>query len=430
VAPGGARKQVSTVLALLFFVAVLVRVGVYIADPNPWEGSGLTATQGEIARNIVENGKWFVVNQGALDFVTDEQNASRTLLSFSKVDLTRFDRDAHYKPEVLEMPGLGIVLAGIWWATGDHSYLFVQWLQIALDSAMVLLVYWITLRLARSKPASLLAALSYAIWPGAAVLASRPSLDTWAAFFTIGSVAVFLWALKNEKRTLPLIALGLLVGLSVYFRPFLLALPLALAVTAVVRGSWRERLVLFAVPTVVAATMLAPWSIRNYVEFHKFIPSRIGLGQALWEALGETPNDFGAVKDDVATKRWVHRVRPDLEYGTPDYDDFLLSKARHAIVDHPRHYVGLVLRRSIFLLPCLLLLFVRRGTRREAAMLIGVALVIILPYAFIHMETRYWLPAAFAYLILGSLVAENALSAVRNRRLRQRQPGWSLKSEG
>jgi hypothetical protein len=198
----------------------------------------------------------------------------------------------------------------------------------------------------------------------------------------------------------------------------------------------------------VAALLLVPWTIRNENVFHRFIPTRIGTGQNLWEGLGEVHNDFGAVLDDGLTYQQVHAVRPNLAYGSPAYDSFLFSLAKHAIRTHPVFYGKLVLRRLVYstlllrnsdwagtivppdqsgvglasyarhrfgdllilaLEPLLfvvsILTIVLSRRRFGRSHLIGAAIVVatLLPYLFLHFESRYVLPASFMYLLWTAL---------------------------
>jgi 4-amino-4-deoxy-L-arabinose transferase-like glycosyltransferase len=311
------------------------------------------------------------------------------------------------------MPGVAVLLASIWWVTGDQTYIPLQWIQILIDTGMVLLVYWIAFRLTRRRPVALISAVLYAIWPGAIVVAKRPVLDTWAAFFTIGCVAAFVWA-RERPSSLPRLALiGVVAGLGIYFRPFLVLLPAALALVATPGGGWRRRLFWIFVPTILALLILAPWTVRNYYEFNRFIPTRTGLGQALFQGTGQATGD-------EASRRYVKQHRKNAEYGSPSYDDFLISGAVRAIVDDPGFYLHLVLRRAArFLLPCLLVVFVWRRWRSAALIPVAAAAATVLPYMFIGDDTRFYLPAAFAYIILLAMTTEVAVAAV----LRRKTPG-------
>jgi 4-amino-4-deoxy-L-arabinose transferase-like glycosyltransferase len=390
-----------TALVGILLLAFALRAAVYLEAPRPIDGAGLVAVQGEMARNILDHGQWFVVNQKALDLVSERQNKEAKLIDPSRFDFSPVDQDASFEPEIEQMPGVAPILAGLWWVTGRQTYSSIQWFQILVDTAMVLLVYWIAQRLSRSTRVSMFAGLLYAIWPGAIIVSKRPMLDTWAAFFVIVCLAAFLWA-REQRRIWRLIPLGVLTGLGLYFRPFIILLPIALALVAAPDG-WRRRFAWAALPSVVALLILSPWAIRNAYEFHRFIPFRTGLGQAVYDGLGS---------NDARARDFVHQRRPDLAYGSPEYDSFLLRSTGRSILDRPGHYLWLVANRARLLLPCLLVFLVWRRWRREGLILVAVALATILPFIPIGSEPRFYLPAAFAYLILGAMAADVALSSM------------------
>jgi 4-amino-4-deoxy-L-arabinose transferase-like glycosyltransferase len=400
-------------IVFVLIIALAIRVAAYAADLKPGYISGLAAWQAEMARNTVHHGKWFVVNHEALAAFQYEQGTRGHYIDPEDFDFSEFDRDATYQPEILEVPGLALLLSGLWWATGSERWADIQWLQIILDTGMVLLVYWIGLQLTQRRGIAVGAAALYALWPGAILLAKTPSLDTWAGFFVISALALFLWARESRYRRAKLVLLGILIGVGMYFRPFVILLPIALALGDAKRTTMRRTLESALVPTLIALVVIVPWTARNAVEFHRFIPMRSGIGQALWEGLGQRPNDFGAVNDDEAATQWALTRRPDLEPSTPAFDDFLLDNALDAIVHHPSHYAELVLRRALFLVPCLLFFAWRKRHGEDRAPLVAVAVAVILPYVFIRMEDRFWLPAAFAYLMLLTMAVAGALS--RNR---------------
>jgi hypothetical protein len=392
------------VVALILVLAFGLRVAVYIEAPRPLDGAGLVAEQGEMARNIVDHGVWFSENPAAYALLKKRQAQEQRLVDPAGVDFSEVDRRSSPIPIVNQMPGVAVILAGLWWSTGNQTYALLQWLQLLLDTVMVLVVYWIALRLSNSLRVSAIAAFLYAIWPGAIVVAKRPMLDTWAGFFTIACAALFVWARERPSSRSRLAILGFVTGLGIYFRPFIILVPILLALVATPGRSWRRRIMWVACPTAIALLVLAPWTIRNYQEFHRFIPTRTGLGQALFEGTGQTASDEGAAE-------FVRSHGKNAAYGSPAYDDFLLSGAARAIFDDPGFYLRLVGHRARLLLPCLLALLAWRRWRSAVLIPVTAAAAVILPYLLIGDDTRLYLPAAFAYLILIAMVVELALSA-------------------
>lgn len=465
---GLGRVERHHVVLALVLLALLIRLGFFLSSTHPYENAGLVTEHGEVARNIVTNGKWFVINRNAR--ITGElQQREHRLIDPEDIDYRRANAHPDYQREVLQTPGLALVLAAFWAATGDEDYAYVQVLQILIDSGMVLLVYWSSLRLFRRRRAALLAAGTYAVFLPLAALANIAHLDTWATYFTIGIFTLFLKAREASPRWPWLVALGVVTGTATYFRPFLVLLPLVLAIASAFGDGWRNAWTLGAVPLVIAIGFMAPWTVRNYVEFHRFIPMRIGIGQNLWEGLGELPNDFGAVLDDRVTAMQVSHVRPDLQYGTPAYDAYLLKKGRHAVAQHPGFYAKVVARRlalSTILLrnynwlgrsqtpisyrresgkgrvsfivnepwdavkfgvaylaePLLFLFAVGTAAAtwsrlwRQSVLLLAVPVAVLAPYIVLHFEPRYALPASFAYMILFGLGVDRTLTWNARRR--------------
>ena len=246
---------------------------------------------------------------------------------------------------MLQPPGEAVLLAGIWKVTGDDRYIYLQVLQALVDSLMVLLVYRITIRLFRRPLAALLAAAGYAVFLPVILLDRIPHLDAWAVYFTIAIVAAWLEGLYGPRRVRWLVLAGVLTGLGVYFRPGVLLLAPMMSLVPLIERKWRLALTTAAIPLAVAAVLLVPWTVRNADRFHRFIPIRTGIGQNLWEGLGEVHNNFGAVLDDQVTLNQVHAVRPDLVYGSPAYDSYLEHKAVTAIREHPGVMLHAVARR-------------------------------------------------------------------------------------
>lgn len=399
------RLAWPVVISAIVALAFALRVISYVEAPHPIEGAGLVAEQGELARNMVDHGKWFVANRPAVRALVRKQTREGRLIDPERFDYSRFERPASYTPEIQQMPGVSVVLAALWWIGGTKAYAPIQWLQIVLDVSVVLLIYWIGREFGlRRGPAALASAL-YAVWPAAIVVTKRPMLDTWACFFTAWILAAFVLARRRPQQRRWLVLLGMLTGAAMYFRPFLFFLPILLALVATPGGGWRRRIAWAAVPSVVALCLLAPWTARNYVEFHRFIPTRSGLGYALYEGIG------GASSDESATA-YVREHRPDIK-GAPQRDSFLLARAVERILAHPGSYINVIWRRLAYLLPCLLLIVVWRRWRAAGLMLVMVAVATIVPYIPIGGDTRFYLPAAFAYLILLTMSGVVIATAVR-----------------
>jgi O-antigen/teichoic acid export membrane protein len=409
------------ILAGLVALALALRIALLAASTHLYDDAGLVTAHGNVAVNILA-GRGIVENVTAEQAIDAREQAEQRLIDPADVALGALPAP-HYQPEVLQPPGEAVLLAGIWKLTGDERYLYLQVLQVLIDSLMVLLVYRIAMVLFRRPRAALLAAAGYALFVPVAVLVRIPHLDAWAVFFTIAIVAAWAESLNHIPRWPWLIIVGVLTGSGTYFRPGVLLLPPLLALASWRRGQSRSTVVAAAIPIGVALVLMVPWTVRNAITFHQFIPTRIGIGQNLWEGLGEVHNNFGAILDDQVTLQQVHRVHPGLVYGTPAYDAYLEHKAISAIENHPLVMLHAIARRilvttvdlntlggSLGILEPLLFIFAvfvavitRRRYRDQHALLAAVPIATILPYLLLHVEGRYVLPASFVYLIWAGL---------------------------
>jgi len=458
----------TRICLLLILVAGLALRITYVATTG--HSTFTQSRDGEIAHNIVAHGRWFVYNERArlyLDAITGRLHRN---VDPAEIDYATLDKGAHFYPESGESIGSSAVLAGLWQITGGERYLPLQILQAILDALAALLVYRIAMRLFKIRRAALIAAALYALYPPIAWLTVVPYNDIWTVDFTIAIVACYLEALGSEHRWRWLVACGLLAGVGSYFRPNVLLVAPILALATIAATGWREALRRGACVTLISALLVVPWTVRNYEDFHAFIPGTSSLWENMWNGLGELPNTFGATLGTHGTYAEVRRVRPDLRPESPAWDEYLKGWVVSAIEQHPLFYLEILVHRTAvatiwnhdetwmhrgvaplldykggilafvvnrpfdllqyalqplaFLLAMLALALTWRRRRAEHLILIAIALSVLVPYLAIHVEGRYILPAEFVYLIWIGLGADLLLTRV-GARLRSRSASLS-----
>ena len=176
----------------------------------------------------------------------------------------------------------------------------------------------------------------------------------WAwstCLLTLLLCSLFLLAmnLENSGGLLHWFVFGLFTGLAALTEPVALSvLPFLAAWTCYQR--YRRGLTWF-LPSLVAAlalfAALSPWIVRNYENFHKFIPVRSGLGLELY--IGN--NGYSA--------RWVnsalhpnHNDAELKEYETVGEVSYMEHKRRQAldyIRSHPAWFARMTARRILYL---------------------------------------------------------------------------------
>jgi 4-amino-4-deoxy-L-arabinose transferase-like glycosyltransferase len=465
---GGARYH-RRALVVLVVIAFLIRLAALASNTHPESLAGLSSPNGEMARNALVHGRWFVVNANAP--TAELQRHQRRLVDPAVIDYTEADAHPRFVPYRIQMPGPALLLVGAWWLTGQYRYLLLQLLQVLLDALAVLLVYWISRRLYGMPRAALLAAVGYALFLPMARLMTIPFYDPWAVLATIAGFAFFLWSLDGPTPSLRLIAMGLTIGFGMWFRPAISVLPVAVGLALMPRLAWRRAVGYGLVPVLTALLVVSPYSLWTLRDRGQFTPVNVGFGQVLWEGLGERPNSFEAVLDDGVTFAQVQRERPELAYATPAYDSYLRRKALRAISEHPGYYVGLLGRRivsasiplwnwerleriqasleptdgsslaktvvrhaprlgtSLLAVTGGLLLFAlavvgmastwRRAWRNHLLLLATATATFVMPVLLL-VQWRYVAPATFVYLVLAGVACDRTL-AVAARRMQARQ---------
>ncbi len=431
---------------IVLVVILAVGLGVRLAYVATTGRSYLVQSyQGEIAHNIVAHGRWFVYNERARNALEVMIRRSARSVEPDEVDYRRLDKGATFYPESAEQPGVVVLLAGLWEVTGGEKYLPLQILQAIVDALTALLVYRIAMRLFDIRRVATIAAGIYAIYPPIAWMTVYPYTDIWTVDFVIAILAAYLEALHSGHRWRWLVVCGLLAGLGSYFRPNVLLIAPVLALATLALTGWREALRRGTCIAFISALLVVPWTVRNYEEFHAFLPTNTSLGQNMWNGLGELPNDFGATTSNATLMAEVRHKRPDLRFESPAWDSYVKSWVIRAIEDHPFFYLEAVARRvvlgtvwkrdqlwmggplppplgykggvlalavdhplalaqyglqpAVFLVAILALAFTWRRWRRQHLILIATALTVLVPYILIHMDVRYALPSEFVYFI-------------------------------
>ncbi len=248
------------------------------------------------------------------------------------------------EPTAFWPPGYPFVLGALFTFVGD-SITSAQVLNAVLSAATVPIVYALGRRIFDHRT-GLISALLFAVFPN--VIAGTPLLFPEPLFGLIFSAAllVILNTSPGSKGSwLPLAGLGFLIGLATLTRgQGALLFPIA-GVTWLTqigwrRSGWQPALRGVAIAAVVAVAVVAPWTVRNAVEMHAFIPISTNSGAAL--RVGHNADSIGTTKwtdDDVGGFRmWESLYNPEWEVqGYREYTNLAIDYA----LTHPVHELQL-----------------------------------------------------------------------------------------
>ncbi len=185
-------------------------------------------------------------------------------------------------PYATRPPLTPFALAAVYAIVGPHL-LAGQLLLAAIGALVPVAVYWLGRDLFWSD-VGILAGVLATVYPFFVFLAAVPLTENLAIpLYCFLALALVRGATAGDWRYA--VASGCLLGLATLNRPQILGfLPLLVPLVAVAWGSaLREKLRNLALMVGCAAVIVAPWSVRNYVVFHRSIPVSLQAGSALYQ---------------------------------------------------------------------------------------------------------------------------------------------------
>lgn len=241
------------------------------------------------------------------------------------------------------------LLAAIFKFTGAYSYLSL-WIAVGLNAAFSALTAVLILRVAKrdfGTGIAILAAWVWSCWLYEAVVSIRlweSSLS--ASLLMLGML--WVWELADSLRAWRWLSFGALAGIAALNNTTLLAVfPffwLWLWAKYRRRGGSCTRQLLASIAMCVL--ILLPWTIRNYVAFHRIMPIRDNFGLELWVGL-----ELMEEKPTAGVHRFFTRdfpLRDPTEYNQLGEITFMDTKRKMAldfIRQHPQEYARMVIIR-------------------------------------------------------------------------------------
>jgi 4-amino-4-deoxy-L-arabinose transferase-like glycosyltransferase len=234
-----------------------------------------------------------------------------------------------------------LYLAGIYAVTGYHP-LVARLVQAVVCGALIsLLVYLIGRRVADEVTglvgAALTAVYGYFIYYNVALMT-----ETFFILFVLLSLYLSL-EIKEQPTLRRWISLGLALGVAALLRQTILFfIPFLLLWLFWESKKGETRLWHFAIPVVVIALMIAPWTIRNYLVYHEILPLNSNAGYALYAS---TNPGLGT---DWRNDKVVVPVPEELVgQNEAELNKALTQKGVEFILSDPQRYFWLTLDKTL-----------------------------------------------------------------------------------
>jgi hypothetical protein len=283
---------------------------------------------------------------GVVPFQTETGHIAYSLAT-GKGFSSPFQRDTG--PTAWLTPVYPLLVAGIFKVLGVYSrasFFAAVFLNILFSTAVCVPIFYAGKRVAGTGIASA-AAWLWALFPNAIMM---PFEWIWDTSLSALLAAAILWAtleLSESRRLRDWCGYGLLWGVTLMTNPALISVFPLLLGWLIYRGR-RERSLHFARPAfaaVLAILCCLPWTARNFIVFHRFIPLRSNLGFELYIGNNENYDERRrALPGGITQDREILRY---LKMGEMAFMDEEKRKALHFMATHPRVELELFAKRFV-----------------------------------------------------------------------------------
>jgi hypothetical protein len=224
-------------------------------------------------------------------------------------------------------PGWPAFLSVGYWIFGAHPVVG-ELLAAGLGTATLILAATIANRLLR-RPFAIAAVAVLALNPAWILFTSVLATEHLAAFLVTAILALLVLA---EPRTRTAVAIGALEGALLLTRADIGLAALACIAAAAIARRPAHSVRLTAIGGLALVLVLTPWTVRNVVRFHEFIPLSANGGFALYRGTFEVIDATIPDPDPPPAA--------SLTESPGAYNSYYLRKAAHQIRLHPVTWMG------------------------------------------------------------------------------------------
>lgn len=224
-------------------------------------------------------------------------------------------------PTAFRPPAYPAFLGAVYFVAGQEAPPAARMVQTLLGTVTVALIGLIAMRI-WGKRVGIISLGIAAVAPPLVVMSTALISESLFVPLVLGAVLAVLEARRSSRPLRWAVVAGLLVGLAELTRTnaFLLLVPLGLGLWGIGdRRPWRA-LSGPAVAAVIAALTIVPWTVRNYLVFHAFVPVSTEVGYTVAGTYDQASR---------ADKHWP-AVWVEAEHGaSPEYSPIVFNASIH-----------------------------------------------------------------------------------------------------
>jgi len=368
------------------------------------------------------------------------------LIANNLVNGNGYRLEANKGETMIREPGYPLFLAALFKVAGYHleAARFANWL---LAIGIAIMIMRLTRLVTDDARVALIASVLFLLHPGTIICEARGGVEILFIFAILVFMLVLHWAVEKGGPWRYLVV-GLVLGIVVQIRSTPMVFPVFLLFhLGLIANSARERLRAVSNVAILVFGMvvvMAPWTIRNYLLVHEFVPTATVQGLALQEGQYACQNfssgkNYYVLQTEAGQERDDLAARLGIPSGTQYYQVFadardewklnntLLQGAKAEYVRHPALFATCVARNAInfwFLgktwvvtslnmliqIPVLILtlsglyLLHRRGLLHKMGIMLMFVLSAVAVHVAIAAEARYSIPL-IAFLAIPASVA-------------------------
>ncbi|HUV03487.1 MAG TPA: glycosyltransferase family 39 protein [Armatimonadota bacterium] len=227
-----------------------------------------------------------------------------------------------------------------------RNVLAVYTMQALLDVGSCLLLFAICRLLFRRTDVPLVAALMYAVYAPFITNTQYILTETFTIFLTLLAVFGFLnYRMAGKLSWLYVSAVA--VATATMAKPILALLPVLFFVAGYARLQRRAQVRDLAVQLAVVVLLMIPWTVRNALAFHAFIPTVSGGGITFWGGTGPANGKVVGGLGDPGVPSYVLRTVRGMS--EPERDRWFYRDGLRIIRSEPKRYAALLMKK----IPCL-----------------------------------------------------------------------------
>jgi 4-amino-4-deoxy-L-arabinose transferase-like glycosyltransferase len=185
------------------------------------------------------------------------------------------------RPDSKVPPGYPLMIAAAMKLAGTHALAALVLMQLLADGATAILLFELGRRIT-SGWGGLLSGIAWLFLPPAVAISGWVTAETPFTLLLTCGIAACILALEEDGGWFA-VAAGVAFGIATLFRPTPLMLPICLFPAFLRHRQFRRWLLAVA----IMMCLILPWTYRNWVVLHDFIPVSVGSGSTLLQGSDE-----------------------------------------------------------------------------------------------------------------------------------------------